>query len=151
MSALAIGADARLYIGGYDRIGYLDIGPDGESRYVDLVARYAGKLSQGAIGNVWDIFATDAGVVFRTEHAVLLPSPWTIFAARDGEVCSRPRRRPVGWFAAAHLARCGGNLAGGRPLVVARRTDATGDGGNDGQELAVVRARRQRNRADSDG
>src|SRR5688500_14427072 len=57
--ALAIGPDGRLYVGSYDRIGVIETGEDGESRYEELRGHFKASSEPGSIGNVWDVLADE--------------------------------------------------------------------------------------------
>lgn len=91
--ALAVGQDGRLYIGGYDHFGVLDVAPDGARRYRDLRPAFALDAAQARVGNVWDIIDTPSGVYFRAATRLL-------FLGYDGRTAHWPLAPEVRGFTA---------------------------------------------------
>src|SRR5580658_7925064 len=53
--ALHLDAGGRLWYGGSDSFGYLQVLPTGEQRYVDLAPQFAGDLHGQAFSDVWSV------------------------------------------------------------------------------------------------
>ena len=66
--ALAMGADGRIYVGSYDRFGYLELHPDGEYAFRDLRTRFGLEGEDRHVGNVWTVVATRNAVYFQTDR-----------------------------------------------------------------------------------
>ena len=81
--ALALGHDSRLYVGGYDRFGVVESDAQGVVTYTDLRSRFGLSPEAAAVGNVWDVLVTSAGVWFRAERALFL-------LGRDGATAHWP-------------------------------------------------------------
>jgi diguanylate cyclase (GGDEF)-like protein len=67
---VVVGADGRIYVGGYDTFGWLQTSPDGETVYQELMTATGLKGKERNVGYVWQIIATDEGVYFRGETAM---------------------------------------------------------------------------------
>jgi diguanylate cyclase (GGDEF)-like protein len=68
--ALALGRDDRVYVGGYDQFGRLDVDATGAFRYVDLRAEFGVEAEQATFGIVWDVLSTSRGLYFRTDETL---------------------------------------------------------------------------------
>ncbi len=66
--SLALGADGRIYVGGYDTFGRLARSPDGRILYEDLLDAAGLREAQRHVGIVWEVLPMAEGVYFRAEH-----------------------------------------------------------------------------------
>ncbi len=74
--AIAKGENGRIYMGGYDIIGFLYIDDDGKRKFRDLTQKLPSKSRD--FGEIWRIHVTDNGVIFQSYSTVIL--------YHDGEV-----------------------------------------------------------------
>jgi diguanylate cyclase (GGDEF)-like protein len=73
--SLAIGADGRVLVGGYNAFGWLERAGDGGLRYVDLTPRFEGLLGGREFYDIWDTVVAPEGVYFRALRDVFLWNP----------------------------------------------------------------------------
>jgi diguanylate cyclase (GGDEF)-like protein len=73
--SLAVDAQGRVYVGGYNTFGYLQRDATGRHRYVDLSARFAGALKDREFTDVWETFVMPEGIYFRCLRDVFFWSP----------------------------------------------------------------------------
>lgn len=67
---LLLGHDGRIYVGGYDHIGWLEPDAGGSFRYVDLREEFDIAGDQATFGVIWDLVGTANGVYFRSDEAI---------------------------------------------------------------------------------
>ncbi|MGE4070066.1 MAG: diguanylate cyclase [Lysobacterales bacterium] len=78
--SLAVDANDRVYVGGYNVFGYLDRDEFGQTSYVDLTPRFAKFITNPEFADIWDTLVTPEGVYFRALRQVFLWNP------KDGSV-----------------------------------------------------------------
>jgi diguanylate cyclase (GGDEF)-like protein len=78
--SLALGADGRVYVGGYNSFGYLESDVAGQTRYRALTPAFARHLQGREYGDVWRIVAAPEGIYFCGLTDLFLWRP------EDGEV-----------------------------------------------------------------
>ena len=66
--SLALGADGRIYVGGYDTFGRLARNAEGRLAYEDLLGAAGLRDAQRHVGIVWEVLPMAKGVYFRAEH-----------------------------------------------------------------------------------
>ncbi len=94
--SLALGADGRIYVGGYQNFGVLERGPEGRFKFVSLESAFFPDSVGAPLGEVWDTAAVADGVYFATSKLIF-------FVGYDGrratinfpEACWRCSRRAV--------------------------------------------------------
>lgn len=65
---LVLGADGRIYVGGYDTFGRLARNIEGQFVYEELLGQAGLRDAQRHVGIVWDVMARPDGVYFRAEE-----------------------------------------------------------------------------------
>ena len=73
--SLAVDANDRVYVGGYNAFGYLDRDEFGQTRYMDLTPRFAEFITNPEFADIWDTLVTPEGVYFRALRQVFLWNP----------------------------------------------------------------------------
>ena len=66
--SLALGADGRVYVGGYQNFGVLERGPEGRFKFVSLESAFFPDSVGAPLGEVWDTTAVADGVYFATSR-----------------------------------------------------------------------------------
>lgn len=79
--SLAVAADGRVWVGGYNSFGYLERDAGGQLAYVELADRFADRLAGREIADVWEILCTTEGVYFRALRDVFF---WSA-SGREGD------------------------------------------------------------------
>lgn len=75
--SLALAADDRVYVGGYNTVGYLQADAGGHVHIVDLTPRFASFVGDREFGDVWDTVVAPEGVYFRALRDVFFWDPST--------------------------------------------------------------------------
>lgn len=75
--SLAVSSDDRVYVGGYNAMGYLQSDDRGHMHYVDLTTRFAAFTGTREFADVWDTLATPEGIYFRALRDVFFWDPKT--------------------------------------------------------------------------
>jgi diguanylate cyclase (GGDEF)-like protein len=73
--SLAVGADGRIYVGGYNIFGYLTRDATGENQFVDLSVRFKDKLAGREFADIWETLVAPEGVYFRALNDVFFVNP----------------------------------------------------------------------------
>lgn len=73
--SLAVAGDGRVYVGGYNAMGYLQADEHGRTRYVDLTPRFAKYTAGSEFADIWDTLVTPDGVYFRALRDVFFWDP----------------------------------------------------------------------------
>ncbi len=73
--SLAVGANNRLFVGGYNIFGYLKRDAAGTNQFVDLTKRFADQLKGREFADVWETLVTKDGVYFRALNDVFFWDP----------------------------------------------------------------------------
>jgi diguanylate cyclase (GGDEF)-like protein len=81
--SLALGADGRIYVGGYQDFGVLTRGHDGRYEFASLERNFFPESVGAPLGEVWDTVAVAEGVYFATSHTLF-------FAGYDGSRATIP-------------------------------------------------------------
>lgn len=75
--SLAYDGRDRVYVGGYNVVGYIQLDARGQPVFHDLTARFKGFLKGEPFEDVWRICITSQGVFFRALHHLLAYDPAT--------------------------------------------------------------------------
>jgi len=75
--SLAIADDDRVYVGGYNAMGYLQRDASGRARFVDLTAKFTPFIGQREFADIWDTLVTPEGVYFRALRDLFFWDPKT--------------------------------------------------------------------------
>ena len=73
--SLAVGADDRVYVGGYNAFGYLQRNAAGQSEFVDLTANFREQIGDSEFADIWSIAVAPEGVYFKAVRDLFLWSP----------------------------------------------------------------------------
>lgn len=73
--SLAVAADDRVYVGGYNTFGYLQPDATGSTHYVDLTGKYRDSIGDREFADIWDTLVTPDGVYFRALRDVFFWDP----------------------------------------------------------------------------
>lgn len=108
--SLALGADGRVYVGGYQHFGVLKRGVDGRYQFSSLERQFFPKAEGAPLGEIWDVVATREGVYFGTRMQIFyvpyagerrtieLPSPLqALFVVNEQLVVALRDRRLLRW------------------------------------------------------
>lgn len=68
VSALGLGADGQMYLGGYDLFGRINETASGELQFEDLREQFDLQGSSADVEEVWEILPTSGGVYFHAAH-----------------------------------------------------------------------------------
>src|SRR3569623_2663893 len=99
--SLAVDADARVYVGGYNAMGYLQRDANGQNHYVDLTAHFAAELKGREFADIWNTLVTPEAVYFRAVRDVFFWDPVHAQARQwhhDGRFGGIARYRDATWL-----------------------------------------------------
>lgn len=124
--SLALGADGRIYVGGYQNFGVLERAPDGRYRYTSLERVFLQDRAGALPGEIWDTIAVEDGVWFASSTelffvgydrsqrtlqlpgrllAMFLPGGQPVVALRDRRLFLLKDGALVPWLTAAGRVR----------------------------------------------
>jgi len=73
--SLAVDEKDRVYVGGYNAMGYLQRDASGQNHYVDLTAHFAAELKGREFADIWNTLVTPEGIYFRAVRDVFFWDP----------------------------------------------------------------------------
>lgn len=73
--SLAVDAQDRVYVGGYNAFGYLVRDEFGQAQFFDLTPRFSEWITDAGFADIWDTLVTPEGVYFRALRDVFLWNP----------------------------------------------------------------------------
>ncbi len=73
--ALKTDANNRIYVGGYDQFGYMEMDDRGSPRFHDLTHLFKDRLGGTGFADIWDVLVTPQGVFFRALRHLFLYDP----------------------------------------------------------------------------